>query len=110
MDWLNLFLLFRRPARSTAASEIAGRCSAAVWDRIQPRVLEMSLPEARGYVRAKATEVIHAKADVVLRDLPDMAGPRRSDVLASATEAVVEKVIAEVRRLQLSSRSYRRAA
>jgi hypothetical protein len=129
MDWLNRFPLVRRAtpvfrgaSRAAAVRELSGRCSAAVWDRIQPRVLEMSLSEARGYIRAKATEVLGAKAQAVLgakgpsgvrsavRRGPLEHPDDRRLVLAGATEAIVEKVIAEVRRIQMSSRVRRHAA
>ncbi len=94
-------------ARQTTelAQQVARRSCAAVWNKVQRRVLDMSLPEARGYIRAHAAAVVEAEAA--------RAGvaPSRCDELAGlAREAVVETLASEVARIRRTQAGRRWAA
>lgn len=110
MPLFDLLLPLRRPKQAASlASELTQRSCAAVWDAAQHRVLGMSPAEARGYLRAKATEVVASKVDartLAERGIPPAA---RDNLLTLAVDGVVERLLNEVLRLK-RAQSLRRAA
>jgi hypothetical protein len=90
-------------ARQTAelAQQVARRSCAAVWQKVQRRVLNMSVPEARGYIRAHATHVVHQETAKTGID-----ASQRADLIDLAREAVVTLAceVARMHRTQLGRR------
>lgn len=77
------------------AQHVARRSCAGVWSRIEGRVLQMSVPEARGYIRAHSAEIV-----AVQTVRSGVAPHRQSLVVELAREAVVETLVCEVARVQ----------
>src|SRR5687767_14550968 len=48
------------------AAVVADRSLPAVLERLAPHIDDMSSPEARGYIRARAAAVVHREASLVL--------------------------------------------
>ena len=90
------------------ASEVAQQSCAAVWDRVQATVLGMSPAEAKGYIRAHATETVMGKIDAGLLRKRAISASARAEIVTMAADGVVEKLLNEVVRLQRTTR--RRAA
>ncbi len=106
----SLFGLRNARQVATLASDVAQRSCSSVWDRVNPRVLEMTSAEARGYIRVWATQAvapcISAEA-LRSRGIRAAAGP---EIISQAVEGVVEKLLDEVLRIQRTVRVRRRAA
>jgi hypothetical protein len=94
-------------ARQTTqlAQQVARRSCAAVWHRVQRRVLDMSLSEARGYIRAHAAGVVEDESARV-----GAAPSRRAELAAIAREAVVDTLACEVARIRRTQAGRRWAA
>jgi len=100
--WLDISLVRQ------AAGELARECHNAVWEATNEEVCGMSRDEARGYIRAFAPEVLFREVDPVLQRR--RAGESlRQQILAEATEQLVELVVKDISRFKLR-RSIGRAA
>lgn len=80
----------RRVARLT--HEVTEQSREAVRARLGDHAMEMSLAEARGYVRARAAAVIHRVADAALADQRPLPAWARDQLVAQATDRVVQQV------------------
>jgi len=100
--WLDISLVRQ------AAGELARECHNAVWEATHEEARSMSRDEARGYVRAFAPEVLLREVDLVLqrRRVGEFL---RQQILAEATEQLVELVVKDIHRFK-SGRSIGRAA
>lgn len=87
------------------AHQVARRSCAAVWQKVQARVEDMSLAEARGYIRAHSAEVV--QAEVQRSGCPEH---HRDQVVEFAREAVVQTLASEVGRIHRTRASRRLAA
>lgn len=94
-------------ARQTAeiALQVSRRCCPAVWHKVQGRVLEMTLPQVRGYIHAHSAEIVAAEAARC-----GVAHERLKDLVKLAREAVVDTLVCEVARVQRTQIGRRRAA
>ncbi len=91
------------------AKEVAQHSLAPVWERVARRAAAMRLNEGRGYVRARAAQIISAQADRVLAREPRLAVSLRSQVIAAAADLVVSLVIRDILNLPIR-RPVRQAA
>ena len=89
-----LVCLFSHGAHSlaTLADEIARRSLATVAERAGLRVAEMTIAEARGYLGARAADLIGAQVASALAEwgLPERLGP---DLAHQATDALVSLLV-----------------
>ena len=93
MAWLDVCNRFLAQYRiSHLAAEIAERSHATVWEKTHKQAIAMRLPEAQGYVRARAIAVIHAHAMRALADAELIDRSLRSELIERATGAVVDSV------------------
>ncbi len=89
------------------ARQIAKQSRDDVWSRIRDLIFEMDVPEARGYVRARAAKIVRREVHALANSMQGIDADCRRLVTSIATERVVQLVIAEV----VSQRpSIRRAA
>ena len=87
--WLDAALV-----RQTAG-KVARECHAAVWGHVLPKATAMSIPQARGYIRAVGPEFITQEVDAVLARR--RAGPSlRPRVVAGATEELIKLIVDNV--------------
>ena len=98
--------LFGRSERqvSALASDLAQRSAATVWQRVGHRVSTMTSAEARGYIRARAAEVIHAEVERLLQFEPGLRGWAHEALVAQATEGVIEQTLNEMQRSRTHSK------
>jgi len=94
-------------ARQTAeiAQQVSRRSCAAVWHKVQARVLVMSEAQARGYIHAHAAEVVQAEAARCGASIE-----RQQELVRLARAAVVDTLVCEVARMQRTQMGRRRAA
>ena len=64
-----------------------------VWDRVRHRIFDMGFVEARGYVRARATDVVRRKSEVVLLARQDVDAATRARLCRYARERVIQLVV-----------------
>jgi hypothetical protein len=95
-----------RPATARQISnwsvEVARRCQTEVASRLSSSIHRMSLPEARGYIRARSARFIKA-------EIPELS--LRTDSQAAGPDAIRERAIEETIRLAIGDllRATRRA-
>ncbi len=90
--WLLLFPWNQTLVVEQAGGEVARECRADLWRRIRLRVDGMSIPEARGYIRAQAAGIAAALVDQVL-GRRSLKPTLRSRVLASGIDQLVGMTI-----------------
>lgn len=97
---INLFANFiqRQSLGRTIATarQIANQSRADVWARVRDLIFQMDIPEARGYVRARAAIVVRREADAVVASAIGIDADGRNLVESMATERVVQLVLADV--------------
>jgi hypothetical protein len=70
----------------------------------------MRLAEARGYVRARALEIVHRELATVQKGQSKLDAALQTEIVSQATEAVVLRVMAELRGSKSAHTEQRRAA
>jgi hypothetical protein len=93
------FISRRRNARKAAliASEVAQRSTGPVLGRVRRRAATMRISEARGYVRARALEIVHRELATVQKGQGKLDPALQTEIVSQATEAVVVRVMTELR-------------
>jgi hypothetical protein len=72
--------------------EVARECHASLWQDVRRQIFNMSIPEARGYVRAQAAWA----ADVIVGPSLDryaLKSTLRAEVLASGVEQLIAMIV-----------------
>jgi hypothetical protein len=90
--WSRLFSRTSTRQISNWAVEVARRCQLEVAERLSDSIHRMSLPEARGYIRARAGRVIDAEISLV---------SRRTGCQPSVAVAIRERAMEETIRLAI---------
>ncbi len=85
-------LLGERRVRIEAA-RIAQVLRDPLWERVEHRAAQMTVCEARGYVRAKAVALVRAEVNRALRLERGLGEWARSPLTHEATEEAVELVL-----------------
>ena len=102
MNWTNFFTnrLTRGRLSAAALQNVADSAAQhglrAVVRRTLHRAAGMRVSEARGYIRARAAQVMH---EIVDRELQQRSAPHahyRSEIIERATEAVIGLTIREL--------------
>lgn len=106
------FLSRRRNARKAAAisSEVAQRSVGPVLGRVRRRAATMRIAEARGYVRARALEIVHRELAAVQKGREKLDATLQTEIVSLATQAVVVRVMAELRSVPKAARPEQRQA
>ncbi len=93
------FISRRRSARKAAliSSEVAQRAVGPVLGRVRRRAASMRVSEARGYVRARALELVHRELAAVQKGREKLDPALQTEIVSRATEAVMSRVLAELR-------------
>jgi len=106
------FFTRRRQARiiAQAAGEIAARSHEAVLSRVKRRATTMRVAEARGYVRSRSLEIVHRELAAVHNGRIPFDPATQTAIISQATEAVVIRVLAEMRAVPQAARPAQRRA
>jgi len=86
------------------AAVVADRSLPAVLERLAPHIHDMSSPEARGYIRARAAAVVHREASLVLSMEGRLPAWGHTEVIRQATSLVVQQLAADVRPVKAAPR------
>ena len=96
---------------ATISSEVAQRSVGPVLGRVRRRTATMRVSEARGYVRARSLEIVHRELATWQKGREKLDPTLLTQIVSKATEAVVVRVLAELRGEQQTGRpAARRAA
>ncbi len=99
MAWFSIFSLRSSSSRNDQiAEEIAGSCYNAVQQRLSHDCFAMNPSEARGYVRARATAVVHRELQRYLSRHPQVRKSQAGPILTLAMEEVVRSTLLRLRR------------
>ena len=93
MQWLQHLRNWTGHSKITEmADNVASSSFEAVWQRVYPSVIGMSLEEARGYARARAAIVVSDKINLAATQL-NSRRINRQQVYALAMDAVVCRTV-----------------
>ena len=110
MAWPQIITQWIVSDRLTEMSErVAGRSRMAVWQRIVERAASLGPTESRGYIRARASSVIHRETERLIEQEGPAVGRIRQQVIARATESLVETIVSQLSQRRVSY-SHRKAA
>jgi hypothetical protein len=93
------FFARRRIVRQAVriGSEVAQRSVGPVLGRVRRRTATMRIAEARGYVRARALEIVHRELATLQKGREKLDPALQTEIVSQATDAVVVRVMAELR-------------
>ncbi len=87
-----LFGSARNPAEPLVR-QIAEQSLAEVCHQVEGRLPGMSLAEARGYIRARASQIVMREARLAIANSVDVEFSAMADIVRQATERLVPQVI-----------------
>lgn len=73
--------------------QIVEKCLAEVCDQVEGHLQGMTLPEARGYVRARATRVVIREVRTVIASSTTLEFVAMAVIVRQATERLIPQVI-----------------
>ena len=110
---MGLLPLFGRRRTEAVLAELAVHISAgaleAVWRRVYSRLSSLSATEARGYVRARARMVVCRQVTQTLSQQPQLQA-WHGRLVELASDAIIDTVLCQWRKIQPQSTVSRRAA
>lgn len=90
---INLLLGYSRSPSEFMARQIAERSIAEVCERVAGHTTGMSVSEARGYVRARATQIVLRETRIAIANSIDVELSEMANVARLATERLIPQVI-----------------
>jgi hypothetical protein len=110
---MSLFAWFRQAPSAQQliawAVDVARSCHAGVAQRLSPMMYDMTLPEARGYIRARGAEVVESEVVALARRM-GLQPPVVAVVKQRATEEVIRMAMADLLKATRQTQPLRRAA
>lgn len=73
--------------------QIADSSLAEVCRQVEGRLQDMSLAEARGYIRARATQIVMHEARLAIANSRDVEYASMADIVRQATERLIPQVL-----------------
>lgn len=111
MVLLSMLAEFRQARRlAQLVRHIVWRSYAPIREAAEVRVPQMSPAEARGYIRAKATPVLRAEVEDVLKNESGLGEWARPILFQHASDHVVQSVLSDLVRREPRKTTARRAA
>ena len=115
MEWVGMLRTWLvGPNLLAVAEEIAAQRRSDVWQRIQHRVGNMALAEARGYVRIKATRLIAGAVQRRVQSDPSLGSDATHHLTQLTMDTVLQQAVVDIMRARQAAATeqpaYRRAA
>jgi hypothetical protein len=88
-------------------SQVAEQSLAEVCHQVEGRMQGMSLAEARGYIRARASQIVIREARLAIANSREVEFTAMADIVRQATERLVPQVI---RRMYVATQRASRVA
>ncbi len=114
MSWLTGWALpsWNRTRLASLVDRVAARSQNAVYQRVKDRLASMNVHQARGYIRARAAQVLEREMGIVMAEVTDLSPLQLEAILDGARHRVVRRLMLENVRLQqtVDRRQRRRAA
>ncbi len=76
--------------------KIAARCEPAVWARIEKTAPQLDPAQARGYIRARAAEIIHREAHLMTQNVVDGGESLADRVIRSTSNVIVRRMMSAI--------------
>jgi hypothetical protein len=95
-EFLSLLLGKARYSAEPLVRQVAERSLPEVCHQIEGRLHGMSLAEARGYVRARATQIVMHETRLAIANSADANFSIMADVVRQATERLIPQVLRKV--------------
>ena len=89
----NRTLLRRSLAQAVTIAEAS---QPVVWDRVRDSIFQMDIPQARGYVRARAAAIIRQQAELVLGTRHKFSDRAVARIHRLATERVIHLLFVDL--------------
>lgn len=93
--WIDRFTGQQRMVEELT-KRIAARCEPRVWNRVASVACSMDPAQSRGYIRARAAEVVHREVQIAMQSLDDVSDSLIRRVIRSVSAAVVRKMMANL--------------
>ena len=111
MSWFQrIFSQFRDSSLPEIANEIADRQKQVVWELVNQRVRLMHLAEARGYVHARVSGMVHAEVDRAYYHHDRLQLASRERLVRIVQAKMVDQVLVELRERQYAKLAVGKAA
>lgn len=88
-----LFQLASSKAIDSLAGQVAEACTESVYQRVVAQVEAMTLSEARGYVRARASQLVRRQTRLAISQTTDAKVDWSEQIVRVATERIVPRVL-----------------
>lgn len=95
--------------RQAIAESVAKNSSEAVWNRVRRRISELSVNEARGYIRTRALPILRARIEMATDSLSATAAVQ-ARLLEMTTDIIVRAMLQRVAHSNSRPDWYQRAA
>ena len=111
MSWFQrIFSQFRDSSLPEIANEIADRQKKSVWELVHQRVRLMQPAEARGYVHARVSGMVHAEVDRAYYHHDRLKLSLRERLVRIVQAKLVDQVLVELRERQYEKLAVGKAA
>jgi hypothetical protein len=77
------------------SERIAARSRQAAWQRVWQRLGTFGQAEARGYIRARVSAIVHEETDRLIEQEGSKAAKQRSRLIGSATDILVKQLVGQ---------------
>jgi hypothetical protein len=94
-NYFGILLFWNRSYVLQLAGEVARQCRAGLYDQVNHRTANMSLPEIRGYLRALASASVPEEVDQLL-ERRALKPTLRAKVIEVATDQLINMVAHDV--------------
>ena len=76
--------------------QIAERCETAVWARVRATATTMDPAQSRGYIRARAADIIRLEAQAVVNSVEDANATLLDRVVKHTSDVIVRRIMATI--------------
>ncbi len=106
----SLFQPKRRANLEPLVRQVIEQCLADVCNLVQGRLQSMSLSEARGYVRARSTQIVLQQARLAIANSPEVDYSQLAKVSRQVSELLVVQVLRRTKTGGARIHTFRQAA
>lgn len=94
---MNLLLGSVQNTAEPTVRRIVEQSLSEVCHQVEGRLHEMSLAEARGYIRARASQIVIREARLMIMNSSDVEFTEMAEIVRQATERLVPQVVRKIR-------------
>ena len=76
--------------------QIVERCETAVWARVRASATTMDPAQSRGYIRARAADIIRTEAETAVGDIVEANDSLLERVVRNTSDVIVRRIMATI--------------